>query len=100
MNYSDNAWSMISSKLLKTAVNTKVDHVKNSRLFDALNIDRWVYNTNKKVENYGPYAEDMKELFNVGTGSTLSTQDLDGVLYTVVKGLCQRVNDLEKQHNS
>ena len=98
MDYGDFSWSAIScSKTTKTPVNDSVDHVKNSKIFESLKIDKWVHKANNAKEHYGPYAEDIKELFNIGTGKTLSTQDLDGVMYTVVKGLTERVKQLEEQ---
>jgi len=60
-----------------------------------LSLDNWKYN-GIDVEHIGPYAEEMKEFFNVGDGQTINLIDCIGVLLGAVKELSSEVTKLKE----
>lgn len=67
---------------------------------ERLPIQRWTYKgfVNGGMddkEHLGPYAEDFKEIFDVGDGVTIQYLDAIGVLLSAVKGLAARLRLLE-----
>ena len=48
----------------------------------------WTYKDDESAtENMGPYAEDINEKFNLGSGKELTTLEMDGVLFSCLKGM-------------
>jgi hypothetical protein len=82
------AWASASSRLIKTPVDSNVDHVTNIELLHSIPIDRWYYTADESKREYlGPYAEDIHEKFHLSDGKRISTIDNDGILYSCLKGM-------------
>jgi hypothetical protein len=89
------SWASACSKGLKNVVDSDVDHEKNIELLDSIPIDRWTYKDDESAtENMGPYAEDIKEKFNLGSGKELTTLEMDGVLFSCLKGMFSKYKKL------
>ena len=61
-------------------------------------MERWRYNADTGWEtgdHIGPYAEDFRELFGIGDGSTINIIDALGVALSAIKGLAEKVERLE-----
>jgi hypothetical protein len=83
-----------SSKELKTSygsVNTKDILAK----VDQMTLDKWSYKTLDQ-KHIGPYAEEFKELFEVGDGKTINMIDLFGVMLGSIKELSAKVKELQE----
>lgn len=82
----------LSTKELKDTISTPStkDILDN---LDRMTLDKWKYKGIDE-EHIGPYAEEFKELFGVGTGKSISLVDALGVLFGAVKQLSKEVKDL------
>jgi hypothetical protein len=90
------SWASACSKGLKNVVDSSVDHEKNIEHLDSIAIDRWAYKADETAtENMGPYAEDILEKFNLGSGKELTTLQMDGVLFSCLKGMYTKHKKLE-----
>lgn len=65
--------------------------------FEKVNIERWKY-IGENREHIGPYAQEFKEAFGVGSGMDISPIDAIGVLMAANKALIDRVKALETRH--
>jgi hypothetical protein len=75
-----------------------IDHNNTLSRVTALPVERWRYNENTGLEagdHIGPYAEDFRELFGIGDGSTINIIDALGVALSAIKGLAEKVERLE-----
>lgn len=85
--------SAFSSRELKDPVHSvNTQEILNS--VNELNLDKWKYKGIDK-EHIGPYAEEFKELFNVGDGQTINMIDAVGVLFASVKQLSKELRELK-----
>jgi hypothetical protein len=93
LNPSATSWTSVSTRKLKTIIDDKIDHERNCELLDLIPVDRWHYTASETKRQYiGPYAEEIKEYFNLYDVDEkghlgLSTQDFDGILFSCLKGL-------------
>ena len=90
------SWSAPSKKGLKTVVDDKVDHEKHIEALGKIPVDRWYYTNDKsKRENIGMYVEDVVKEFGLSNGEALTTQEVDGVLLSCLKGMYIKHQKLE-----
>ena len=87
------AGAMSSSIRLKDPI----DEVDDEAVLDKvkrLRVERWTWKPEVSSDgsvHSGPYAEDMKELFDVGDGTTMPVYDMIGVLFAMVKALDRKL---------
>jgi hypothetical protein len=68
---------------------------------DKLPVERWTYKDGLNLphgEHISPYAEEFKELFGVGDGTTINVIDAFGVCIGAIKELSAKVKQLEAQN--
>jgi hypothetical protein len=61
----------------------------------ALPVERWTYKADPASQHIGPYAEDFRELFGVGDGTTIFLPDAIGVCLKAIQELTAKVQELE-----
>lgn len=84
-----------SSKELKDKISTPSTEEILQSVKD-LELDIWKYKDTTEA-HIGPYAEDFKEKFNVGTGKTINVIDAFGVLFASVQELAKQVERLQEK---
>jgi hypothetical protein len=73
-----------------------VDHDEVLEKIKNLDVTSWHYKQRPGVRHMGPMAQDFKEAFDLGsTNISIDTVDAVGVLYSAVKALAARVEELE-----
>ena len=90
------SWASISDKTKKENYE-QIDHNDILERIARMPVEKWQYISEKtKSKHIGPYAQDFKTLFGLGdSDTTISTIDADGVLFSGIKGLYNRVKSLE-----
>ena len=74
-----------------------IDEVDDEAVLDKvkrLRVERWTWKPEVSSDgsvHSGPYAEDMKELFDVGDGTTMPVYDMIGVLFAMIKALDRKL---------
>lgn len=84
----------LSSKKLKHNFK-KLDHSATLNKVKSMAVERWNYRMGDPEDHIGPYAEEFRELFGVSSGVTINFMDAIGVLFSAVKGLNAKVEELE-----
>ena len=86
---------LFSSKKLKNKVNTPSTEeiLKNVK---SLQIDRWEYK-GLEGKHLGPYAEEFRDKFGVGDGTSINVIDILGVLMASVQELSKQIDDLKSK---
>lgn len=92
------AWAAISDRNMKHDIR-RVDVKQILEKVKKLDVYHWKYN-GYNHPHMGPMAQDFWNLFRLGTGDdkSISTQDMDGVLISAVKGLDERTRDLMERN--
>lgn len=85
---------LFSSKKLKKNFKA-LDHTETLNKVKKITVERWNYKIGDPEDHIGPYAEDFRELFGVSSGTTIHPIDAIGVLFSAVKGLNAKVEELE-----
>lgn len=83
-----------SSEKLKDKIETPNTEELLDRV-ERLTIDKWKYK-GIDAEHIGPYAEQFKELFNVGDGKSINIIDMFGVMLGSIKELSSQIKELKK----
>ncbi len=83
-----------SSKKLKKNFRS-LDHSKTLNKVKSMAVERWNYKLGDSEDHIGPYAEEFRALFGVSSGTTINLMDAIGVLFSAVKGLNAKVEELE-----
>lgn len=60
-----------------------------------LDVEKWRYKDDDRKEHIGPYAEDFKREFGVGSGKEIAFQDAIGVTMKAVQDLAEEVDELK-----
>lgn len=96
INAGGGSWSSISDKNKKENYE-QVDHNDILERIARMPVEKWQYIAEEsKSKHIGPYAQDFKLLFGLGdSDKTISTIDADGVLFSGIKGLYNKVKKLE-----
>jgi hypothetical protein len=97
------AAGMIGSKLIPSSEEYKKDKksIGKGKALEGINnldVERWRYKTGFQDdrEHIGPYAEDFKREFGVGSGKEIDLRDALGVTMKAVQDLTQEVRGLRK----
>lgn len=83
-----------SSKKLKKNFRS-LDHSETLNKVKSMDVQRWNYKLGDPEDHIGPYAEEFRKLFGVSSGVTINLMDAIGVLFSAVKGLNAKVEELE-----
>jgi hypothetical protein len=84
---------MFSSRRLKDILDV-VDNHRMVDLMERLSVYSWKYK-HDSVPHIGPMAEDFREIFGIGDGTTIQYGDAIGVLFGVVRGLVFELRRLQ-----
>lgn len=92
------SWLAASDKNRKESY-TEIDHTETVDKVRQLPVEQWNYIGQESVKNIGPYAQDFHKAFDFGDVDKLgiSTQQIDGVTLSAVKGLIQLVDDMRME---
>ncbi len=91
-------WINASDKNVKENFE-KVDGAELLEKISELEITKWNYKSDDKIDHIGPTAQDFKETFGVGSdGKSISTIDPSGVALAAIQELNRQNKEMKKQN--
>jgi hypothetical protein len=100
------SWTTISDKNMKENFKD-IDGEEFLNKISNMSAQSWNYKGHEPEKNrhYGPYAQEIFENFGndgigtIGNATSITTQDMDGILWTAVKALTLKIKKLEEEIN-
>lgn len=90
-------WTNASSRTFKTN-GQSINKATILHALSNLTIEKWTYLGNENEWHMGPYAEDFKQAFGLGSNSKyIQTGDIDGVALVAIQALYEEVKQLKAE---